>query len=72
MPRNDQFTTAANSRTMNAVTKSALFAEAEIVETTPDFTSEEELPNTGTQQKSQKKPARKPLGKKRKKIGKKD
>ena len=45
--RTGNITTAANSKTMNAVEKTALFAEAEIKETTPDFTSEDELPKTG-------------------------
>jgi hypothetical protein len=55
---------------MNAVVKSALFAEAEIVETTPDFTSEDELPNTGPQKKSsgQNKQTKKKAGSKRKKM----
>ena len=47
MKKSEGIVTAANSKTMNAVEKEALFAEAEINERTPDFTSEEELPNTG-------------------------
>jgi len=46
MNRTGSIVTAANSKTMNAVEKTSLFAEAEIKETTPDFTSEEELPKT--------------------------
>ena len=53
MKKSEGIVTAANSKTMNAVEKEALFAEAEINERTPDFTSEEELPKTGTEVKSQ-------------------
>ena len=64
MKRAGNITTAANSKTMNSVEKTALFAEAEIRETTPDFTSEDELPNTGGGLKSMKPGS---AGKKRKK-----
>ena len=53
MKKSEGIITAANSKTMNAIEKEALFAEAEINERTPDFTSEEELPNTGQEVKSQ-------------------
>jgi hypothetical protein len=53
MKKSEGIITAANSKTMNAVEKEALFAEAEINERTPDFTSEEELPKTGNKVKSQ-------------------
>lgn len=55
MKKTDSIVTAANSKTMNAVEKTALFAEAEIRETTPDFTSREELPQTGHGSANQKK-----------------
>ncbi|MES2890483.1 MAG: hypothetical protein V4725_00680 [Bacteroidota bacterium] len=57
----DAVITAANSKTMNAVEKTALFAEAEIKETTPDFTNKEELPQTGqgTKPKPKAAPSRK-------------